>query len=120
MATETKKKIVWHYVPQSLRRSAEASRHVDSLLTLVGPWLQEKAAGAERPNPRIALHDDVRCALAGALADELEWDGFRLAYNLKTRAWPADAELVQILHRWSCDLKRAAIAAWREKKGLRA
>lgn len=113
----TKPRPVWYYVPLPGRRTDDAARHVGSLVTALLPWIARQAESEKPSAKKFQYDDDVRCALAGALVRAVEWDGYKLARELDNGFfWPVDAELVQLLHRWSCDLKTASINAWRERQ----
>jgi len=108
---------VWFYIPLSGRRTDEATRHVGSLVTAVMPWITRLLESGHPAGNKFAYDDEIRCAVAGALVRAEKWDGYKVARELEIGfGWPCDAELVQVIHRWSCDLKTASINAWRERK----
>lgn len=113
----TKPRPVWFYIPLAGRRTDEAARHVGSLVTAVMPWITRLVESGHPAVKKFTYDDDIRCALAGALVRTEQWDGYKVARELETGYfWPCDAELVQAIHRWSCDLKTTSINAWRERK----
>jgi len=111
----------WHFTPLPGMHTKEASACARDLLAAVMPWATKKQEARTRlsqaPHPQLLEADGMSCDLYGALARALEWDGFAIAYELRIiEHWPADAELVAAIHRWSCALKKARIDAWIAKK----
>lgn len=112
---------IWHYIPNAGYRTVDASRYVGTLVAAILPWILKLQQSGKPMAKRFQFDDEVRCALAGALSRAVEWDGFLIAHELKlVTAWPSDAELVQLIHRWSCDLKTSTLNAWRERQARAA
>jgi hypothetical protein len=138
-AAEKPKRRVWHFVPYYPKLSEQVSLHVDSCVAAISRWVEQAKAGERSAAfvnvpkfPENWQHgqplppsypkddDDVKCDLTVALMGCHEWDGFTLAVRLTYQNWPADAELVQALHRWSCDLRRNQYAVYKASKDAKS
>lgn len=111
----------WHFTPLPGMHTKEASACAKDLLAALMPWVQKKQAARQALNQQmhiqLADQDAMSCDIYGALARAQEWDGFAVAYELKIiERWPADADLVAAIHRWSCALKKTRIEAWIARK----
>ena len=139
-STEVKRR-VWHYVPYRPKIGDEVIAAVPSAMKAIAPWIAAARDGRKRSAPTTTIthyseslgippksqsepktDHDFECELAAALTLAIEWDGFMICQELYGRGWPLDAELVQLLHRWSCDYKGKKISEWKakSKKGNRA
>lgn len=116
----------WHFVPLPNMHSKEATACARDLVAAVTPWIEKKREArrlaAAAPIPALEQDaDTLSCDVASALSRALEWDGFAVAFELRLISrWPADADLVAAIHRWSCALKKARIEAWLARKKARA
>lgn len=114
------KRIRWHYVPYPGHCSDDAARYVGALTVALTEWIARTCAGTLTPIPTMADDDEIRCALAGALARCAEWTGTNLILDLATVSkWPVDQALSATIQRWSCSLKTAQINASKDRERLR-
>lgn len=117
MATSAPRRRGFHFIPYAPKRSDQVCANVGALVFAVLPWVQRMNEAAAQLIPALQDADEIRVHIAGALMRAAEWDGFMLCHELcVVSAWPADAELVQIIHRWSCDLRSREIESWKARK----
>ena len=107
-----------YYCPPLAQQRELARKYAPSLCTYLISWVAAARAGEKRSNlskftldaagrslPRPALDSELEDNVVESLCRTTHWEGFTIAYELKTLSWPSDTELVNIINRWSINLR---------------
>ena len=111
-----------YHVPRARFRTDDARRHAAGLHEALAPWIAHATAGLK--SHRLVSYSDTSkardadatlCDCAAALASAVEWTGALIGEQLAARGWPVDAELEQLCHVFSVQVKNKLMATLRAR-----